>query len=115
MPRLRKRARRLIDAYAFPGFRPRARVRGVFGDPKARIVTLVRRSKKRAAVSADARIGVGTTDAHASFAICPENKVSLGFVEGLNNKIRVIQRRAYGLRDEEYLRLKILTCMLPPL
>lgn len=41
-----------------------------------------------------------------------ENKVPLGFVEGLNNKIRVIQRRAYGLRDEEYLRLKILTCML---
>ena len=45
----------------------------------------------------------------------PENKVSLGFVEGLNNKIRVIQRRAYGLRDEEYLRLKVLTCMLPAL
>jgi transposase len=42
-----------------------------------------------------------------------ENKVPLGFVEGINNKIRVIQRRAYGLRDEEYLRLKILTCMLP--
>jgi len=31
----------------------------------------------------------------------PQNKVSLGFVEGLNNKIRVLQRRAYGLRDEE--------------
>jgi len=45
----------------------------------------------------------------------PENKVSLGFVEGLNNKIRVIQRRAYGLRDHEYLRLKVLTCMLPAL
>ncbi len=45
----------------------------------------------------------------------PDNKVSLGFVEGLNNKIRVIQRRAYGLRDEDYLRLKVLTCMLPPL
>lgn len=45
----------------------------------------------------------------------PENKVALGFVEGLNNKIRVIQRRAYGLRDENYLRLKILTCMLPEL
>lgn len=42
----------------------------------------------------------------------PENKVSLGFVEGLNNKIRVIQRRAYGLKDEEYFRLKVLTCML---
>jgi transposase len=45
----------------------------------------------------------------------PENKIALGFVEGLNNKIRVLQRRAYGLRDEEYLRLKILTFMLPPL
>lgn len=44
-----------------------------------------------------------------------ENRVPLGFVEGLNNKIRVIQRRAYGFRDEEYLRLKILTCMLPKL
>jgi transposase len=45
----------------------------------------------------------------------PENKVALGFVEGLNNKIRVIQRRAYGLRDEEYLALKILTTSLPEL
>ena len=45
----------------------------------------------------------------------PENKVSLGFVEGLNNKIRVIQRRAYGLKNEEYFRLKVLTCMLPEL
>ena len=45
----------------------------------------------------------------------PQNKVALGFVEGFNNKIRVLQRRAYGLRDEEYLRLKILTSMLPPL
>lgn len=44
-----------------------------------------------------------------------ENKVALGFVEGLNNKIRQIQRRAYGLRDEEYLKLKVLTCMLPNL
>lgn len=47
-------------------------------------------------------------------AFCkPENKDSLGFVEALNNEIRVIQRQAYGLRVEEYLRLKILTCMLP--
>ena len=43
----------------------------------------------------------------------PENKVSLGFVEGFNNKIRVLQRRAYGLRDEEYPRLKVLTCVIP--
>jgi transposase len=53
-------------------------------------------------------------DGIAAF-ILSEDKVSLGFVEGLNNKVRVIQRRAYGLRDEEYLRLKVLTCMLPAL
>lgn len=45
----------------------------------------------------------------------PENKCSLGMVEGLNNKIRVIQRRAYGYRDEEFLKLKIIASFLPPL
>jgi transposase len=44
-----------------------------------------------------------------------EDKVPLGFVEGLNNKIRALQQRAFGYRDEEYFRLKILTCMLPKL
>jgi len=53
-------------------------------------------------------------DGIASYC-CPENKVSLGMVEGLNNKIRVIQRSAYGYRDEEYLRLKIIASFLPPL
>ena len=33
-----------------------------------------------------------------------------GFTESL--VIRVLQRRAYDLRDEEYLRLNILACML---
>ena len=45
----------------------------------------------------------------------PDHKVSLGLVEGLNNKIRVLQRRAYGYRDEEYLKLKIIASFLPPL
>ena len=45
----------------------------------------------------------------------PENKVSLGLVEGVNNKIRVLQRRAYGYRDEDYLKLKIVAAFLPPL
>ena len=45
----------------------------------------------------------------------PENKAALGFVEGINNKIPVIQRRAYGVHDEEYLKLKILTMSLPEL
>jgi transposase len=45
----------------------------------------------------------------------PENTVAVGFVEGRNNTIRVMQRRSYGLRHEEYLRLKVLTCMLDPI
>jgi len=43
----------------------------------------------------------------------PDNKVSLGFMEGLNNKIRVIQRRAYGIKDQRYLKLKVLTSFIP--
>jgi len=66
-----KRQRRLWDAYAFDGFRPQPTVRGVFGDPKARVITLVRRSKKRfVAVVAEFTPG-GTTGAHGAFAICP--------------------------------------------
>ena len=45
----------------------------------------------------------------------PEHKVSLGLVEGINNKIRVLQRRAYGYRDEDFLKLKIVAAFLPPL
>ena len=44
-----------------------------------------------------------------------DNKVSFGLVEGLNNKYRVLQRRAYSYRDEEYLKLKIIAAFFPPL
>lgn len=44
----------------------------------------------------------------------PENKVSLGLLEGLSNNIRVLRRRAYGYRDEDYLKRKIVAaCLLP--
>jgi transposase len=42
----------------------------------------------------------------------PDHKVSLGFMEGLNNKIRVIQSRAYGIKDQEYLMLKVITSFI---
>ena len=42
----------------------------------------------------------------------PNHKVSLGFMEGLNNKVRVIQRRSYGIRNLEYLKLKIITSFI---
>ena len=66
-----KRKRRLSDAYAFDGFRPQPTVRGIFGDPKARVVTLVRRSKKQSAAAAVERNRAGTTGARGAFATCP--------------------------------------------
>src|SRR5208337_3342552 len=42
-----RKPRRLDDTFRFPGFRPEATVRGIFGDPKARILRLRRRGKKR--------------------------------------------------------------------
>lgn len=42
-----------------------------------------------------------------------QHNIKLGYVEGANNKIKVIQKEAYGYRDDEYLELKILTAFLP--
>jgi len=42
-----------------------------------------------------------------------ENHVPLGFVEGMNSRIRKIQAQGYGYKDLKHLDLKILTCMLP--
>jgi transposase len=36
-----------------------------------------------------------------------ESRITTGPLEGTNNKIRVLQRRAYGYRDQEYLKLRI--------
>jgi hypothetical protein len=46
-------------------------VRGVFGDPKARVISLIRRSKKQLAAAVDECSGVGTTGAYGEFAISP--------------------------------------------
>jgi hypothetical protein len=40
------RYRKLLDTYRFPGFRPAQGVTGIFGDPKARVIRLIRRGKK---------------------------------------------------------------------
>ena len=42
-----RKYRRLWDTYRFPGFSPSSTLRGIFGDPKARILGLRRRGKKR--------------------------------------------------------------------
>ena len=75
-----KRQRRLWDAYAFPGFRPQPTVRGVFGDPKARVITLVRRSKKRPAAAVVECTWAGTTGARAVRDLsCGDARIYLEF------------------------------------
>lgn len=44
---------------------------GVFGDPKARVITLVRLSKKRCAGRAAGHTPAGTTGRCAGYATCP--------------------------------------------
>ena len=52
--------KRLEDAYRFPGFYPKPWVGGIFGDPKARVIRLTRRSKKQFAGCAVENNLVGT-------------------------------------------------------
>jgi transposase len=42
----------------------------------------------------------------------PDHKVSLGFMTGLNNKIRIIQSRACGIKDQEYLMLNVIASFI---
>jgi hypothetical protein len=58
-----RRIKHLTDAYAFPGFRPLRKVRGLFGDPVVRIVTLKRRGKKSSAGPVVQSIGPAMTTA----------------------------------------------------
>ena len=43
-----------------------------------------------------------------------ENTASLGLVEKRNNKIRALQRQAYGSRDVAYRTLTIVAAFRPP-
>ena len=65
------KSKRLLDAYSFPGFRPPSKVRGVFGDPKARVIALFRRSKKLPVAPAAWCTLCGMTVARGEFATCP--------------------------------------------
>ena len=51
----------LNELYSFPGFRACSKLKGMFGDSPARIVTLKRRQKKRYAVHAARRRVASTT------------------------------------------------------
>jgi hypothetical protein len=63
--------RRLLDEYQFPGFRPMSKIQGIFGDPKARVVSLRRSQKKQYVVAAAQYTGVITTRPCEGYGICP--------------------------------------------
>jgi len=59
----------LLDEYRFPGFSPRAKIHGVFGDSKARIIFLHRRQKKRFVVLAELLVRAFTIGGFVRFEI----------------------------------------------
>jgi hypothetical protein len=66
-----RKKRRLLDEYRFPGFRPRAEIKGIFGDPRARLIRLARLQKKQFAGSAEAPRKVTTTRKYVAYETCP--------------------------------------------
>jgi len=44
---------------------------------------------------------------------CCDKRVSLGYIEATNLKAKNLIRRAYGFRDDEYMRLKIIQACTP--
>jgi hypothetical protein len=56
-----KKAKRLTDAYRFPGFKPQQIIVGVFGDPRARVIKLNRVEKKHIVRNAERSIMVFMT------------------------------------------------------
>lgn len=59
---------RLHDLYSFPGFRPAATVRGVFGDRFAVVISLRRRRKKHPAAYAALLIAPSTINRSDKYA-----------------------------------------------
>lgn len=64
-----QKKRRLLDEYRFPGFRPMAEIKGIFGDSRARIIHLARIQKKQFAESAVALIEATTTRRYVGYGI----------------------------------------------
>jgi hypothetical protein len=62
--------KRLIDGYRFPGFTPDQNVKGIFGDPNARVITLHRTQKKHSVQSVMKATTVSMIISNAACAIC---------------------------------------------
>lgn len=58
-----------MDEYRFPGFHPLADIKGIFGDPKARVIVLQRTQKKQFVDVAARSIKVITTRGYGLYGI----------------------------------------------
>ena len=63
--------KQLHDLYRFSGFVPNKRIRGIFGDPMAVVISLRRNRKKQSAESAAKPTSATTTSGVDAFAISP--------------------------------------------
>jgi len=63
----KQKRRQLNEEYRFPGFQPSHTVKGIFGDPKARVITLRRRSKKQPVAVAVENMWDGTTARYGAY------------------------------------------------
>jgi len=66
-----RKNKQLSDLYRFPGFSPEHTLSGIFGDPRARVIALIRRGKKLFVVPVAGSIIPPTTGRSAWFATCP--------------------------------------------
>jgi len=66
-----RKNKQLWDLYRFSGFSPEHTLSGIFGDPQARVIALIRRGKKRFVAPAAVSIIPATTGKRAEFGTCP--------------------------------------------
>jgi hypothetical protein len=61
------KTRTILDTYRRKGFRPKAIIKGIFGDHLARVITLVRRQKKQLVVVVEQAIPTSMTAQYAGY------------------------------------------------
>ena len=90
--------KRLSDSYRFHGFTPFQSVKGIFGDPKARVIILKRSPKKQFVQSVEKRTGVFMIVESAVFGtLCGDTRVFLEL------EIRRVQcRSCHGVKHERF-------------
>ena len=65
-----RKNKQLWDLYRFPGFSPEHTLCGIFGDPRSRVIALIRRGKKLFVAPVAVAIMPSTTGKSAGFATC---------------------------------------------